>query len=357
MGYEAKRIFRNKVIFVMLLVFAIVMIVLLFFVQSADMNYVAAVYNESLSEEQAQEMVTVIEEGIGARVVFVDSDEAGMDMAKRAQAVFYIRLEKGAKEKDPPHATLYYDAANRMNWALARDLKDDRTKIAYDEVLEYLKSWGIKLNTAYFETVQIEPLTKKYTLLQMPFAEEIAACVCLILMLGIAYSFARDRETNVSKNVAYIPIGHHTYFMSKLIPYFILGMLEMLILCVIGSNLMKIGFETNLFLVWIISGVFVSAVLSLGLLFSTMRSQISTVFLGMMSMLLPLFVDMLVVTAALPTFVRVLLCCLPVTPFLALFNGMVYNGVILWQYIPILAAQSVVYYFAALLIVKRGERV
>jgi len=356
MGYEAKRIFRNKVIFVMLLVFAIVMIVLLFFVQSADMDYVVAVYNDGLDEAHSEEMVTVIEEGLNARVVFVDTEEEGMDMAKKAQAIFYIRLEKGEREKDPPHATLYYDAANRMNWALARDLKDDRNELAYQEVLEYLKGWGVKLNTAYFETVSVEPLTKSYSLLQMPFAEEIAACVCLILMLGIAYSFARDRETNVSKNVAYIPIGHHTYFMSKLIPYFILGMLEMLILCIIGSSLLKIGFEINPFLVWLISGVFVSAVLSLGLFFSTMRSQISTVFLGMMSMLLPLFVDMLVVTSSLPMFVRVLLSCLPVTPFLALFNGMVYNGVVLWWNIPILVAQTIVYYFATLLVVKRSER-
>lgn len=352
MGYEAKRIFRNRAIFVMLLAFAIVVIVMLFFVQSANMNYVLAVYSDGMDVADEDGFV-IVSDMLHAKVVYVDTEDRGLEMVKMSEATFFVRFERGNGEDDPPKAIIYFDGSNRVASGLAGEFRDMKNKRAYSGLLDWLEEWGVTMDRAYFERVALRPVMEEYNRVQLSFALEIAAFVSLILMMGIAYSLARDRETGVAKNVAYIPIGYNTYFFSKLIPYFILGMLEMLLLCGLGAWLMNITFQINIGVVWLLSSVFVTATLALGLFFSMMRSQISTVFLGMISMLLPLFVEMLVVVSALPTFVRVLLNFLPVTPFIQLFNGMIYNGVLTWWNIPILAAQTVVYYLAALVVIKK----
>jgi len=350
MGYEAKRILRNKVIFVMLLAFAVVMIVLLFFVQSANMDYRVAVYTDGLESPMEEDAISIIQ--LPVSVVYVDTEEEGMKMLRMSESVFFIRFYK-AEEDGITRATLYYDGSSYVSHRMMSDLKDQKLSRAYQGILDYLSEWGITMDRAYFERVDFRSISLDFTSQQLSFVMEIAACVSVILLLGIAYSLARDRETNVGKNVAYIPIGHNTYFLSKLVPYFILGMLETLLLCVLGAKMMGITFQVNIFLVWALSSVFVMATLSIGLLFSLMKNQISTVFLSMMSMLLPLFVEMLVVTSALPTFVRVLLNFLPVTPFMQLFTCMIYNGVITWWNIPILLAQAVGYYLIALFVIRK----
>lgn len=357
MGYETKRIFRNRVVFGMLLVFCVVLICSLYFVQAAADEYVVAVYSDGIEDITEQANFQIMEKKMATKTVYVDSEEQGIDLLKRGDAIFFIRFTK--EEKGPASAVVYYDASNTVIGNIVDECKNIRDKYAYERLMDYLKEWGVKMKSTYFNSLEFRQIAsqyggeKKFTYDQLAFGLEIAASISLILLLGLAYSLARDRETGVGKNVSYIPIGHNTYFLSKVVPFFLLGMLEMLLLCGLGSLLLRISFQINLFLVWALSAFFVMATISLGLLFSMMKNQISSVFFGILAVLLPIFIEILVVVPALPTALRVLINILPVTPYLRLFNGMVYNGIILWWTVPVLFAQAVVYYLAALFVIKK----
>lgn len=363
MGYETKRIFRNKLIFGMLLGFCVLLICSLFLVQSSTREYVVAVYTDGIENAEESDTIKIMNVRGQTKLVEVDSAEKGMDMLRRGDAIFFLRLSAALLDENgegPVTATIYYDGSSYVINNIVDDIKDERDRRAYIALVDFLNEWGISVNSAYFRPVEFRQVAQKgnsektiFTHDQMAFGLEIAACVYLILLLGIAYSLARDRETQVSKNISYIPIGHNTYFLSKIVPFFILGMLEMLLICVLGAKLLGIAFQVNLFVVWALSSFFVMATIAFSLLCSMMKNQISSVFLGMMSLLIPLFVEILVVIPALPTYMRVILNFFPVTAFMRFFNGMVYNGLILWKNIFIFLGQTVGYYLLALFVIKK----
>ena len=357
LGYEFKRILRNRAVTVLLLSFAVVLIVVLFFLQSAKMVYPIAVYTEDGAEIKAatdEFLGGSNANGMKYKVYSVTSVEEGVDMIRRNKATFFVHI-RPESETAPVTATFYYDEANRLSRGIAYDLLEAGANSAYRDIAKMLEEYGISPNEANFQPLKIQSVGYHLRYDELAFVMEIAVAVSLILMLGLAYSVSRDRETDVSKNLAYLPIGRHEYMLSKLIPYFCLGLLQMIIVFVIGSTMIHIQFRTSLVLVCVLSLFFVTATLSVGLLFSTMKSQISTVFCSVLAVMLPVFISLLIAIEASPILVQIFCYLFPIIPFMQLATGMLFNGVIIWWDIPIMAAQTVVYYLAASFLLKKQQ--
>ncbi|HCU55940.1 MAG TPA: hypothetical protein DIC18_01235, partial [Clostridiales bacterium] len=60
MGYETKRIFRNKLIFGMLLGFCVLLICSLFLVQSSTREYVVAVYTDGIENVEESDTIKIM---------------------------------------------------------------------------------------------------------------------------------------------------------------------------------------------------------------------------------------------------------------------------------------------------------
>ena len=344
-GYESKRVLRNRSVSFLLVAFSLILLFVVFAVQSAKPDYTIAVFTDGVRVEETtayRETSSVIHN----HLIEVSSEEMGIDLIRERKAEFFFKFIRGASD-DHVQMVLYYDESNRLARGLAYDVREKAQVEAYKAIVDLLEEYGVTLDQTYFEPVSIQPITKVFTYDQLAFVMEIAVCVALILMLGLAYSIARDRETSVNKNLGYLPIGKHEYLFSKLFTYFILGMVEMLVVLIFGAILMKIEFHINFLLVWLASSCFVMASLSLGLLCSTMKSQISSAFLDILVVLVPVFLSLLIVISSKPMIVRILCYCFPIIPFMQLAEGMIYNGVVIWWTIPILFVEAVVFYIPA----------
>lgn len=352
--YETIRVTRNKAVFTMLLIFSIVLLLALSFIQFRTDRFPIAIYTDGVNIDEAG-VVQLIEDNLEtSKITFVDSKEDGINMIKSNSACFFICLKDGETEKDQVTATFYYDQSSTVGRTVASKLNEAKSQYAYETITAFLSRYGITLNETYFQLLEFQPISDNYiNIRQMPFAIEVACCASIILMFGIAYSLARDNETQISKNTAYIPVGHNRYLFSKVLPYFILGMIQIAIMYLMGMAFFKIEYQLNLFTIILLSSFFILSIIMLGLLFSLLKSQIATIFLDMMVVILPIFVSTIVYVQACPIYVQVVLYCLPVTPFVSFLNCMIYNGVILWWNIPLFIAQSVIYYLLALLIIKK----
>lgn len=354
--YELIRVSRNKVVFAMLLTFCTALLLALAFVQFNTKSFPIAVYTDGINLKEANVM-EVIEDNLDtSRITYVDSKEEGLKLVKKNRVSFFICLDKG-EVKDEITATFYYDQSNSVARATASGLVDAKNEYAYRTISNFLMQYGINLNESYFELITFEPISEDIiSIRQMPFAIEVACCIGLVLMLGLAYSISRDNETQVSKNIAYLPVGVHRYLLSKIVPYFLLGIFQMALMFVLGMIFFKIEFATNFFVVLIFSSLFVLSILTLSSLFSMLKSQIATVFIDMLIILLPVFVSTIVYVQACPIYVQAILNCLPITPFITFLNSMIFNGVIMWEYTFIFILQIVVYYLIAIAILKRRIR-
>lgn len=352
-GYETKRVMRNKLVFTMLLVFSIVLLLVLSFIQVNTSSYPIAIFTNGVNIQEAG-VVQLIEENLAtSKITFVNSKQEGLNMIKSNSACFFICLEAG-NETDQTTAIFYYDQSNTVGRTIATSLNDAKNQYTYETTNEFLSKYGITLNETYFDLISFEPASsQEISIRQMPFAIEVTCCASIILMLGLAYSLARDNETQVSKNIAYIPVGVNRYLLSKIVPYLVLGMIEITIMYLLGMIFFKIEFQINLLLIILLSVFFILSVIMLGLLFSLFKSQIATISLDMLVVILPIFVSIVVYVQACPMYIQILLYCIPITPFISFLNCMMFNGVVLWWIVPIFVAQIVIYYIISVLVMKK----
>lgn len=348
------RVTRNKVVFAMLIFFSIAFFLIATFIQSKMNKYPIAVFTNGVSEQQ--DVMDLVKDNLKeGEFVYVNSVEEGKALVKKNKVCFFICLNAG-EEKDKVTAVFYYDQANMVGRSVANKMNDAKNKYAYDAITAFLARYGITLNESYFKAITTEPVTGKIDVKQSPFAMEVGVCVAIVLMLGLAYSVARDNETQVSKNIAYLPIGVNNYLMAKILPYFCLGMLDLAICLLMGKWFINIHYQVNIFIIWALMSLPILAILMLGLAFSQLKSQISTIFFDMLAIILPLFVTWIIYVQACPMYIQVLLNCFPLVPIIYFLQGMVFNGVYIWQYIPIFIAQIIVFYLISFLVLKKRVR-
>ena len=126
----------------------------------------------------------------------------------------------------------------------------------------------------------------------------------------------------------------------------------MLLLLIVGQVFFEINYQTNLFIILLISSLFIISTTVLGSLFGSLKSQIAEVFCDMMVVLIPLFVMSVVFIQSLALPIQMFLYMMPMVPFVMLLNSMMFGGVINWVYIAILIAQILIYYLITYCILK-----
>lgn len=351
--YELIRVSRNKVVMTMLLLFSIILLLTLSAVQVNTKNYPVAIFTDGINIEEAG-VIDVIEENIQFKnVAYVDSPEEGLKFLKKGKVCFFICLKAGETLEDTT-AVFYYDQTSTIGRTIKNKVSEAKNEYAYQTITQFLSDCGITLKESYFQLVTFEAASsKEVDVKQVAFAMEVGICVSIVLMFGLAYSMSRDNETSVSKNLSYMPVGTNRYLMSKVVPYCLLGIIQLLILYLMGMICFKIHFEINVLLVLLLTSVFVFAVISAGLIFSLLKSQIATIFIEMLTIVLPMFIMTMVYIQATPIIMQILLYCFPVVPFVNVLNGMMFNGIIIWWQLAVLLIQAVVYYLIAMCILKR----
>lgn len=352
--YEFKRITRNKLVMSMLLGFSIVVLMVLSLVNVDKKSVPVAVYLDGESIENI-EIFDIVEEEINIeKIVYVSSKDEGLSKLRKNDVCLYIEIDS---DTTPVSATFYYDSSSSIGRSIKGNLSEKQSEYTYKATNEFLEGFGIKINEAYFKGISFKSSTKtKVQPKQVAFAIEVASVISIILMFGLAYSMSRDNETKISKNLAYMPFGIHEYLWSKIIPYFVLGLIEFVMVYFIGKFAFNINFQANILLLSTVFILFSLSTISLGLLFSCSKSQISTIFLDMIVILIPIFALLMTFIPLLPFVFRIILYLMPISSFVPLISGMIYSGVVIWEYFIILLVLMILYYFVTVYVMKRKIR-
>lgn len=348
---ETKRITRNKFILSMLLLFSIVLLIVVSFSQLDRTNYPIAIYTNGGDGEQIQLLNDIFSNFEDAKIVEVGSIQEGKKLMRQAKACLFISFDVTTT---PVTADIYYDSSSVAGSTIKESLEQTKNTYAYESIMKFLKDYGITMNDNYFNQIEFKSLSEtKIPFAQKTFILEVGCCLSIILMFGLAYSISRDNETNVSRNIKFMPLNIHKYLWSKIIPYLVLGVLESVLIFAIGGIFFKINYEINVFFIITMCILFNLSVIMMGLLFSMCKSQISTVFLGMATILLPMFVISMTFVENLPILMRFLFYVFPISLFVKLGNGMMFNGVVLGDMVVCLIIQVVVYYLLTIFVLKR----
>ena len=348
--YEFIRLARNKMVITMLLIFSLLSLCLLSFVKMDETSNKIAIYTDGLSMEQLLDQELISKNISDKQIIYVDSIDEGKDLVNSYKAVFFLAFNSDTK---PVTAVLYYDSSSTIGKTTKENIDNAGNELAYNSITLFLQEYGITINENTFKLISFEPSNDVGVKLhQLPFSMELTVCLSFVIMFGLAFSISRDNETNINKNISYLPIGLNRYLIAKIFTYFILGMAELLLCLIIGTLFFGIHFQMNILLIWLLSSFFVLSTIMLGLVFSCCKNQIATALICTLSIVIPMFALSMVFIAGTHWLIQALLYALPVTLFIGFLNAMIYSGIIIWWYIPVFILQCIVYYVISILIMK-----
>ena len=129
-----------------------------------------------------------------------------------------------------------------------------------------------------------------------------------------ALVMAREWERGTLESLFVTPAGRAEILLSKIIPYFLLGMGTMLVCVLCATCILQVPMRGSIWLIFGIAGLFLLSVLSVGLLVSTLvRNQYSASLISLMVAMLPsmLFSGFVFELSSMPSFVQAISYFIP----------------------------------------------
>jgi ABC-2 type transport system permease protein len=174
----------------------------------------------------------------------------------------------------------------------------------------------------------------------------IGVLLTLTMLLITSMALVRERERGTLEQLVVTPIGKTSMMLGKIVPFVLVGYVQMTNVLVFGRFLFGIPVRGSLVLLYTITFAFIVAMLGLGLLVSTLaRSQVQAMQIGFF-MILPniLLSGFMFPRAAMPAPAQWLGLLLPLTYYLDVLRGVLLKGIgieYLWHDALALAAFAV----------------
>ncbi|MEZ6077051.1 MAG: ABC transporter permease [Pirellulaceae bacterium] len=158
----------------------------------------------------------------------------------------------------------------------------------------------------------------------------IAVIMMVIAALLTSLTVAREWERGTMEQLIATPVKGAELILGKLLPYFALGMLDVLLAVLMGEFLFEVPLRGNVGLLFGMAAVFLVGALSLGILISIMtRSQLLASQLAMVLTFLPSFLlsGFMYSIANMPTPIQIMTHLIPARYFVVLLKGIYLKGV------------------------------
>jgi ABC-2 type transport system permease protein len=157
----------------------------------------------------------------------------------------------------------------------------------------------------------------------------IGVLLSLTMVLITSIAIVRERERGTLEQLIVTPIDKTSLILGKIVPFLVIGFVQMSVILVLGWLLFDIPVRGSLALLYGMAFAFIVANLGLGLLMSTLvRSQLQAMQLGFL-FLLPniLLSGFMFPRQAMPEVAQWIGAALPLTYFLTALRGVLLKGV------------------------------
>ncbi|MCC6393491.1 MAG: ABC transporter permease [Bryobacterales bacterium] len=158
----------------------------------------------------------------------------------------------------------------------------------------------------------------------------IAVIMMVIAALLTSLTVAREWETGAMEQLISTPVKPTELILGKLLPYFSVGMLDVLLAVLMGEYLFRVPLRGNAALLFAMASVFLAGALSLGMVISIVtRSQLLASQLAMVVTFLPSFLlsGFMYAIGNMPRPIQVMTHVIPARYFVALLKGIYLKGV------------------------------
>ena len=158
----------------------------------------------------------------------------------------------------------------------------------------------------------------------------IAVIMMVIAALLTSLTVAREWESGTMEQLISTPLKGSELILGKLLPYFAIGMLDVLLAVVMGQFLFRVPLRGNVALLFAMAAIFLAGALSLGMVISIVtKSQLLASQLAMVLTFLPSFLlsGFMYAISNMPHAIQVVTYLIPARYFVALLKGIYLKGI------------------------------
>jgi ABC-2 type transport system permease protein len=158
----------------------------------------------------------------------------------------------------------------------------------------------------------------------------IAVIMMVIAALLTSLTVAREWEHGTMEQLISTPVKSRELILGKLLPYFIIGMFDVILAVVMGEFLFEVPLRGNVALLFAMAAIFLVGALSLGMLISIVtKSQLLASQLAMVTTFLPAFLlsGFMYAISSMPKMIQVMTHLIPARYFVALLKGIYLKGI------------------------------
>ncbi|HJW72385.1 MAG TPA: ABC transporter permease [Geothrix sp.] len=165
----------------------------------------------------------------------------------------------------------------------------------------------------------------------------IAVIMMLISALLTSLTVAREWETGTMEQLISTPVSRSELILGKLAPYFVIGMVDMLLSVLAGRFLFDVPIRGSLVLLFVVSAIYLVGALALGIFISTMaKTQLLASQAAFVATFLPAFLlsGFMFDIGNMPRALQVVTYLVPARYFVTFLRGLYLKGTGLAQLWP-----------------------
>jgi ABC-2 type transport system permease protein len=186
----------------------------------------------------------------------------------------------------------------------------------------------------------------------------VGILLSMTMILITSMAITRERERGTLEQLIVTPIDKTSMMLGKIVPFILVGYVQMTIVLILGRVLFGVPIRGNLAALYVVTFAFMVASLGLGLFVSTVaRTQAQAMQLSFM-LLMPniLLSGFMFPREAMPGPLRWLSALLPLTYYLRVLRGVLLKGVAVQHLLPDAAMLSLMAVVIVTLSVKRFSK-
>lgn len=350
MKFEVIRIWRKKIFLFSILLLPIFSLLIFGSMDNSTSKYSIAIYDSANDVNETDKIYQILEniDQIG-NIKKLNSEQEGFNLLNENKIYLFVTMDSSTTT-----GTVYYDGSSPDGIRVKEIILSNAYAYAYDAIIETLENGGIHIiedYASYFTVLPYNQYTVTQTISVMPLL--IASFLAVLIMFGMAFSLARDKENGMMKQIKYMPISVNKYLISKTIPYVIIGLIQCLIMFSIARHTFNLSITASFLHLMLVSLVFILACIGFGIIISNSKTQIASAFLAIVTIILPVFISVAFNMQTFPLVIRLIFCLSPITSYIMLINALIFKGVILPLYLIVLIVQIPLYYVISCFLVKK----
>jgi ABC-2 type transport system permease protein len=157
----------------------------------------------------------------------------------------------------------------------------------------------------------------------------IAIIMMVVAALLTSLTVVRERETGTLEQLISTPLKPRELIVGKLIPYFVMGYIDLMMVYLMGRYVFQVPFRGSLLLMFFTAGVFLAGAMAQGFLVSVVATnQFFATQMGLLGTFLPAFLlsGFVFPIANMPAVLQTLTHLVPARPFIAALRTIFLKG-------------------------------